>query len=174
MPRRDVEPLIGSAVDLDLRDRADAETDPERRQAQQVAVEPREREVGLVQEIEAALDEHQAGADRFRILGAEWALLRGGRGGPANDEGGGRGPCKRSCHQISPLRCRRSARPGGREKTGINVQDAAPNAHNLSAFWELGVEMWKLGVGSWAFARVFQHPPRAGAGCRAGWSPVHR
>ena len=77
LARRDREPVVQPAVDLQFRDRADAEAHAERRHAQQIALQPGGRVEDLVQRIESALEQHQPRADGFGILGHQRPLLRG-------------------------------------------------------------------------------------------------
>jgi len=66
-----------AAVDLNLGNRTETDADTER-QPQEVARQPRGGIVDAVAVIEAGLDEHASGANRFRIFSDERALLRHG------------------------------------------------------------------------------------------------
>src|SRR5712671_1005650 len=64
-----------AAVQLNLRDRADAEAETYNRHAPQVAFEPRERIVLFVSDIDPALDEQPADAHHLGIFSDERTLL---------------------------------------------------------------------------------------------------
>src|SRR5207247_927586 len=65
-----------TAVDLQLRDRTDADADADRRNPPEVAVEAGHGIVLVVRVVDAALDQHPSRAHRLRILGDKRPLLR--------------------------------------------------------------------------------------------------
>ena len=73
--RADSETVVEAAVDLNLGDRADAETDPDQMQSEEVALESRYRILDALAVVEAVFEQHPAGAYGLRIFRDERALL---------------------------------------------------------------------------------------------------
>ena len=75
----DVQPIVETAVDLDLRDGAEPEAGAERRQPQQIALQPGDRVEEVTLNVETTFEEDESGPDCFGVFCQEWPLLGRGR-----------------------------------------------------------------------------------------------
>src|SRR5262245_2947629 len=67
--------VVESAIDLNLRDRAEPHADTDERKSKQVSFQAGHRILDAAAVVQSSLDEQPAGTDRFRILSDQWALL---------------------------------------------------------------------------------------------------
>ena len=78
------QPVVQAAVELQLRDRAQADADADERRAQQVARQARGGKQDVAPVVDTPFEQHATGTNRFGIFGHERPLLR--KGGSSGDQ----------------------------------------------------------------------------------------